>query len=222
MNKVSHGSPFICFSHSFTRAFAAVGALEAAVTIISQGNDSVALSKLYTITGTDQFYKPASNASNCSGGSSWDALLFATYHGLETEMQLPYEPICPASLPLESYEDTFAGIKSLREPVAVYAPYGDYQNASLARLAIQPVTIYTRVGISSLFLYSEGLFTEQDNCTEGIDQAMLLVGYNSTEKSYKAKNSWGTGWGEQGYIRFAMNNNTYGYTVIHTWCLLIL
>lgn len=98
----------------------------------------------------------------------------------------------------------------MREPAAIHDLNGDYNRAVISRLAIQPVTIYTRVGIESIFFYSEGVIEDNQNCTQGIDQAMLLVGYNSTEGYYKARNSWGTGWGESGFIRFAMTNSTYG------------
>jgi C1A family cysteine protease len=44
--------------------------------------------------------------------------------------------------------------------------------------------------------YSSGIF---DNCGKSISIAVLLVG--ATDQYYKLKNSWGTAWGEQGYIR---------------------
>lgn len=151
-----------------------------------------------------------SSSDSCSGGSTWDALLFASTQGVRFESSYPYNQKCPSTSQHINYHKSFSGAKSLREPVAVYAPQGNYTKAAMTRLAIQPVTVYTRIGIQSLFLYSEGVFSEVNECTNGIDQALLLVGYNSTEGSYKLKNSFGEGWGESGYIRFAMNNNTKG------------
>lgn len=34
---------------------------------------------------------------------------------------------------------------------------------------------------------------------------MVLVGYDDDESSYLLKNSWGAGWGEQGFFRFKQN-----------------
>jgi C1A family cysteine protease len=49
--------------------------------------------------------------------------------------------------------------------------------------------------------YHSGIFS---NCATQLDHAVLLVGSSST--FWKIKNSWGTGWGEAGYIRIAYGN----------------
>merc|ERR1739848_646330 len=49
--------------------------------------------------------------------------------------------------------------------------------------------------------YTGGIYS---NCGKSLDHAVLAVGYDSS--SWKVKNSWGTGWGESGYIRLAMGD----------------
>ena len=51
--------------------------------------------------------------------------------------------------------------------------------------------------------YSEGVY--DDECGTTIDHAVQLVGYGTDDKSgdmyWLVRNSWGTSWGEEGYIR---------------------
>merc|ERR1712194_567028 len=43
-----------------------------------------------------------------------------------------------------------------------------------------------------------------------LNHCVQLVGYNSTEKTWKVRNSWGDQWGEGGYIRLPMGVNSCG------------
>uniref|UniRef100_A0A8C6WNM7 Uncharacterized protein n=1 Tax=Neogobius melanostomus TaxID=47308 RepID=A0A8C6WNM7_9GOBI len=58
--------------------------------------------------------------------------------------------------------------------------------------------------------YSSGVYNEA-NCGNGINHAVLVVGYGTDQDTgldyWLIKNTWGTGWGENGYIRLARNKN---------------
>ncbi len=67
--------------------------------------------------------------------------------------------------------------------------------------AIQTSPVSIVVDASNWAFYKSGFF---NNCGNNHNQAALLVGI--IEGNWKIKNSWGTGWGEQGFIRLASGN----------------
>ena len=67
-------------------------------------------------------------------------------------------------------------------------------------LAQQPVSIAIEADQREFQLYSSGIFNSL-NCGQNLDHGVLLVGY--TPDYYIMKNSWGTSWGESGYMKMA-------------------
>lgn len=71
----------------------------------------------------------------------------------------------------------------------------------LNALSKEPISVC--VDASRWSLYRSGVF---NNCrVEPLDHAVLLVGV-SADGTWRIKNSWGTGWGENGFIRLAAGN----------------
>ena len=66
-------------------------------------------------------------------------------------------------------------------------------------LTSRPISITADAGRWSS--YRGGIF---NTCGTQINHAILMVGV--TDSYWKVKNSWGTGWGENGYIRLALGN----------------
>lgn len=66
---------------------------------------------------------------------------------------------------------------------------------------IQNRPVSVTVDATNWSRYSSGVFS---NCAASINHAVLLVGVSSN--NWKIKNSWGTGWGESGFIRLASGN----------------
>lgn len=69
------------------------------------------------------------------------------------------------------------------------------QNALMS----QPVSV--AVDATNWAKYHSGIFSD---CGNDLNHDVLLVGMLLW--SYKIKNSWGTRWGEQGYIRMSLGN----------------
>jgi cathepsin L len=64
---------------------------------------------------------------------------------------------------------------------------------------------------NGLQFYSGGIYNTTECSTITLNHAMLLVGYGTDTSSGRdywiLKNSWGTSWGIEGYIKFSRNRN---------------
>jgi hypothetical protein len=69
----------------------------------------------------------------------------------------------------------------------------------LDNLAQGPVAV--AVDANNWAFYKSGIF---ENCGGQVNHSVLVVGV--TDTYWKVKNSWGTGWGESGYIRLKAGN----------------
>ena len=80
------------------------------------------------------------------------------------------------------------------------------ENALLNAVASQPVSVAIDAGGSDFQFYSSGVFTGA--CGTSLDHGVTAVGYgvtNDGSKYWLVKNSWGTQWVEEGYIRMQRN-----------------
>jgi cathepsin L len=121
-------------------------------------------------------------------------------HGIDTEASYPYhadEEKCHFSKKNVGAVDVgFVDI-----------PAGDEEALMKAVSTMGPVSVAIDASQESFQFYAKGIYSEP-NCTpDGLDHGVLVVGYGTEngQDYWLVKNSWGTKWGDDGYIKMARN-----------------
>ena len=72
-----------------------------------------------------------------------------------------------------------------------------------------PVSIAIEADTRTFQFYSSGIITS-DSCGTSLDHGVLIVGYGEEDGTeyWTVKNSWGSDWGEDGYVRIARSDST--------------
>jgi hypothetical protein len=75
------------------------------------------------------------------------------------------------------------------------------EKALMEAVAQQPVSVAIEADQRVFQVYTSGILKKA--CGDSLDHGVLLVGYGTEDgvDYWKVKNSWGTSWGEDGYVR---------------------
>ena len=160
----------------------------------------------------------------CNGGSVTSAMQYAASNslgGLTTDVQYPFTDIEGTTTTQCSAADLAVEIWDPNMITTTSSPnnYQDRINQMKQGVAQQPVSILINANCQEFQSYSGGVMTSDGGCAcnnqNCLDHAVLMVGYNDDYNPpyWLVKNSWGTGWGESGYIRVAQtasDSSQYG------------
>jgi C1A family cysteine protease len=161
-------------------AFSATGALEGLSKIGFGGLQSFSEQQLVDCSGSY-----GNNA--CNGGLMDYAFKYVRDHGITTESAYPYKAV--------------KGTCATNSGAFKVSGYTDVSGCTNLANAIGGRPVSVAVDASNWSAYRSGVF---NNCKTSLNHGVLLVGI--TDAYWLVKNSWGTGWGEAGYIRVARGN----------------
>lgn len=167
-------------------SFSSTGAMEGANQIATGRLVSLAEQQLVDCDTRD-------GNQGCGGGWPYLSFTYASNNGVCTESSYPYHArdgsCAQSSCNLGLSAGTVTGYKDV----------GQTSSALMSAVMSQPVSI--TVNAAGVFqLYSSGVL--KGNCQGDIDHAVLAVGYGTLNGTpyWRVKNSWGTTWGDAGYV----------------------
>jgi len=152
----------------------------------------------------------------CQGGLMDNAFKYIKANGgIDTEASYPYEgenEQCRFKKDNIGADDTgFVDVKSGSE--------SDLQSASAS---VGPISVAIDAGHMSFQFYHNGVYDNSGCSSTKLDHGVLVVGYGTYNgKDYwLVKNSWGPGWGMEGYIMMSRNkNNQCGIATVASYPL---
>jgi len=183
-------------------AFSAVGAVEGAVAIKTGTLTSLSEQQLVDCAGAYGNY-------GCDGGLMDSAFeYYIATGGAYSEAAYPYKGV-----------DGSCKSGTVVSKITSYADVAPNNENALMQAAVkQPVSVAVEADTSVFQFYKSGVL-DNKGCGTNLDHGITLTGWGTDAgKDYwNVKNSWGTSWGEAGYIRMVRNKNQCGISMMASY-----
>ncbi|XP_007239312.3 procathepsin L [Astyanax mexicanus] len=176
-------------------AFSATGALEGQM--YRKTRQLIPLSEQQLIDCSGRY-----GNHGCKGGLAIRAFRYAMHRGLEAGYNYPYRARRSRRCHFNPWKvrATCRGIVCL--------PRGNEKILKFAVAKIGPISVSVDSSRRSFRLYKSGVYNDRRCSNHRMNHAVLLIGYGragGSRRYWLVKNSWGTRWGENGYIRMSRN-----------------
>ena len=175
-------------------SFSATGAIE--------GSNAINTGKLVSLS-EQQLVDCSSEYGNmgCNGGLMDGAFEYAIDNGICTEESYPY-----------TAKDGNCQSSKCQTAVSVKSCYDVPRFNELAlkeAVSGQPVSVAIEADTRVFQMYKSGVITSS-GCGTNLDHGVLVVGYGeeNSQPFWLVKNSWGTSWGDSGYVKIARTDST--------------
>jgi C1A family cysteine protease len=123
----------------------------------------------------------------CNGGLMDNAFKYVKDHGITSEAAYPYRAV--------------KGTCTTNSGAFKVSGYTGASGCTALANAITGRPVSVAVDATNWSPYKSGVF---NNCGASLNHGVLLVGIS--DQYWRVKNSWGTGWGESGFVRLARGN----------------
>ena len=183
-------------------AFAATGAYEASY--LRRNAISIDASEQYINDCATR--DDGTDAGSCGGGLAAYALEHYLRVGGAYEATVPYtgtnnactNPATPLDAVAWGFVDPTVEHPTTEQIKEALCTYG-------------PLATRMRVVSDALFAYTGGVYNEAvASDSAGGGHAVVIVGWDDSKSAWRVKNSWGTDWGENGYMWIAYGSNRIG------------
>jgi len=170
-------------------AFSATGAVEGASFV--QFGKLISLSEQQLVDCSTSY-----GNQGCNGGLMDNAFKYVIANkGLCSEADYPYHARDQKCASSSCTSVTGSAIKSYTDVTK------NSEDSLKNAVALKPVAVAVEADQSGWQFYHSGVF--DGTCGTNLDHGVLAVGYGTDggKMFWRVKNSWGTGWGDKGYIR---------------------
>ena len=169
-------------------AFSTTGSLEGAYMI--KNNEAITFSEQQLVDCSS-----AEGNHGCNGGLMDQAFKYLEKQGAETETSYPY-----AGVDQTCAQDSSKGVVKVSSYTDVTP---DNEDALYTALEKQPISV--AIDASAIMYYHDGVITKDYCSYKALNHGVLLTGYKVDSEYFipywDVKNSWGSSWGQQGYMK---------------------